>query len=29
MIGTAAWFVFARYLHYPVIGVPVWPGSAA
>ncbi|KIU30663.1 NnrU family protein [Methylobacterium radiotolerans] len=29
VIGTAAWFVFARYLHYPVIGVPVWPGSAA
>jgi uncharacterized membrane protein len=28
VIGTAAWFVFARYLHYPVIGVPVWPGSA-
>ncbi|MET0366878.1 MAG: NnrU family protein [Methylobacterium sp.] len=27
LIGTAAWFVFARYLHYPVIGVPVWPGS--
>ncbi|KAA0123269.1 NnrU family protein [Methylobacterium sp. P1-11] len=28
VIGTAAWFVFARYLHYPVIGVPVWPGAA-
>ena len=28
VIGTAAWFVFARYLHYPVIGVPVWPGTA-
>ncbi len=27
LIGTAAWFIFARYLHYPVIGVPVWPGS--
>lgn len=27
-IGVAAWFVFARYLHYPVIGVSVWPGSA-
>ena len=27
-IGAAAWFVFARYLHYPVIGVPVWPGTA-
>jgi len=27
VIGTAVWFVFARYLHYPVIGVPVWPGS--
>lgn len=27
LIGTAAWFVFARYLHYPLIGVPVWPGS--
>ncbi|SEO88240.1 NnrU protein [Methylobacterium sp. UNC300MFChir4.1] len=29
VIGTAAWFVFARYLHYPVIGVPVWPGTPA
>lgn len=27
LVGTLAWFVFARYLHYPVIGVPVWPGS--
>ena len=27
-IGVAAWFVFARYLHYPLIGVSVWPGSA-
>lgn len=27
-IGIGAWFVFARYLHYPVIGVSVWPGSA-
>lgn len=27
LIGAAAWFIFARYLHYPVIGVPVWPGS--
>ena len=28
VIGTAVWFVFARYLHYPLIGVPVWPGTA-
>ena len=27
VIGTAAWFVFARYLHYPLIGVSVWPGT--
>ena len=26
-IGVAAWFVFARFLHYPLIGVPVWPGQ--
>ncbi|QEE41928.1 MULTISPECIES: NnrU family protein [unclassified Methylobacterium] len=28
VIGTAAWFVFSRYLHYPLIGVSVWPGTA-
>ena len=28
VIGTAVWFVFARYLHYPLIGVSVWPGTA-
>lgn len=27
VIGTAAWFVFARYLHPILIGVPVWPGA--
>ncbi|MGU3539340.1 NnrU family protein [Methylobacterium sp. A54F] len=27
-IGVVAWFVFGRYLHYPVIGVYAWPGMA-
>lgn len=27
-IGTVAWFVFARWLHPVLIGVPVWPGSS-
>ncbi len=27
LIGVVAWFVFARYLHYALIGVSVWPGS--
>jgi len=27
LIGTAAWFIFARYLHYVLIGVSVWPGT--
>ncbi|WP_375465590.1 NnrU family protein [uncultured Methylobacterium sp.] len=27
-VGTLAWFVFGRYLHYPVIGVYAWPGLA-
>ncbi len=27
-VGTAAWFVFARWLHPILIGVPVWPGTA-
>lgn len=26
LVGTAGWFVFARYLHVPVAGVPVLPG---
>ncbi|MDB5513231.1 MAG: NnrUfamily protein [Enterovirga sp.] len=26
-IGTVAWFVFARWLHPILIGVPVWPGA--
>ncbi|TDR93696.1 NnrU family protein [Enterovirga rhinocerotis] len=26
-IGTAAWFVFARWLHPMLIGVSVWPGQ--
>lgn len=26
--GLAVWFVFARYLHPLLIGVPVWPGGA-
>ena len=26
-VGLAAWFVFARYLHPWLIGVPVWPGT--
>jgi uncharacterized membrane protein len=28
VIGVAVWFVFGRYLHYPVIGVYAWPGMA-
>ena len=28
VVGTAAWFVFARWLHPILIGVPVWPGTA-
>ncbi|KAB1076017.1 NnrU family protein [Methylobacterium planeticum] len=28
VIGVAMWFVFGRYLHYPVIGVYAWPGMA-
>lgn len=27
VIGTIAWFVFARWLHPVLIGVPVWPGT--
>jgi uncharacterized membrane protein len=27
VIGTAAWFVFARWLHPWLIGVAVWPGA--
>ena len=27
VIGTVAWFVFARWLHPLLIGVPVWPGA--
>ena len=27
VLGTAAWFVFARWLHPVLIGVPVWPGT--
>ncbi|WP_375456470.1 NnrU family protein [uncultured Methylobacterium sp.] len=27
-VGVVAWFVFGRYLHYPVIGVYAWPGMA-
>lgn len=27
VVGTAAWFVFARWLHPWLIGVPVWPGT--
>ena len=26
-IGTALWFVFARWLHPMLIGVSVWPGT--
>ena len=26
-VGTIAWFVFARWLHPLLIGVPVWPGT--
>ena len=26
--GVAAWFVFGRYLHPLLIGVPAWPGQA-
>lgn len=26
--GTVVWFVFARFLHYPLIGVYAWPGLA-
>lgn len=26
-VGTVLWFVFARWLHPWLIGVPVWPGS--
>ena len=25
---VAVWFLFGRYLHYPVIGVQAWPGMA-
>lgn len=28
VIGTAAWFVFGRYLHPLLIGVAAWPGQA-
>ncbi|WP_336487462.1 NnrU family protein [Methylobacterium nigriterrae] len=28
VIGVAVWFVFGRYLHYPLIGVYAWPGTA-
>lgn len=27
-VGVAVWFVFGRYLHYPLIGVYAWPGMA-
>jgi uncharacterized membrane protein len=27
VVGTVAWFVFARWLHPVLIGVPVWPGT--
>lgn len=29
VIGTVAWFVFARWLHPWLIGVAVWPGAGA
>lgn len=27
VLGTLAWYVFARWLHPLLIGVPVWPGT--